>query len=129
MERYVVFEDEFSIAFLDRKPVFIGHTLLIPKIHTETISDLPRKLVGPLFTNMQLVSRAVQSALSSDDIFVAINNNVSQSVPHLHIHVVPRKFGDGLKGFFWPRTKYSSEDQMNDTKSAIMEAVRSLRAS
>ena len=102
--RCIVFQDDTSIAFLDRKPVFLGHCLLIPKIHYETISDLPDDLVGPLFRNAKMIAKAVQLGLSSGGTFMAINNKVSQSVPHLHIHIVPRKYGDGLRGFFWPRT-------------------------
>ena len=100
---YVVFEDHLSIAFLDYRPLFIGHTLLIPKAHYETLADLPNELLGPFFANVQLLARAVEQAMEAEGSFVAINNRVSQSVPHLHVHIVPRRKKDGLRGFFWPR--------------------------
>src|SRR6476646_5172177 len=102
----LVFEDEISLAFLDHRPVFPGHCLLVPKEHFATLSDLPTQLLGPLFGNAQLLARAIEQGLWAEGTFVAINNRVSQSVPHLHIHVVPRRKKDGLRGFFWPRTKY-----------------------
>jgi histidine triad (HIT) family protein len=105
-EAEIVFEDEASIAFLDNRPLFHGHSLLIPREHHETLADLPAKLLAPLFANAQLLSRAIPEAMGKPGSFVALNNIVSQSVPHLHIHVVPRKPKDGLRGFFWPRTKY-----------------------
>jgi histidine triad (HIT) family protein len=85
-----VFEDELSIAFLDHRPLFPGHCLLIPKTHYETLADLPERLTGPLFGNARLLAGAVELAMQSEGSFVAINNRVSQSVPHLHIHIVPR---------------------------------------
>lgn len=116
---HVVFEDEKTIAFLDFRPLFPGHVLLIPREHHETLADLPAELVGPLFANAQLLSRAVPEAMEKPGSFVAMNNIVSQSVPHLHIHVVPRKPKDGLRGFFWPRTKYSSEEEMREVAARI----------
>jgi histidine triad (HIT) family protein len=107
-----VFEDEVSVAFLDHRPVFPGHCLLIPKKHFETLSDLPLDQVGPLFRNAQLLARAVESGLEADGTFVAMNNRVSQSVPHLHVHIVPRRRKDGLKGFFWPRNPYKGEEEV-----------------
>lgn len=121
---YVVFEDDLSIAFLDHRPLFIGHTLLIPKTHYETLSDLPPSLVGPFFANVQLLTGAVEKAMSAEGSFVALNNRVSQSVPHLHVHIVPRSKGDGLRGFFWPRGKYRDEQQMQDAQGAIVMALR-----
>jgi histidine triad (HIT) family protein len=103
VEAKIIFEDEISIAFLDVRPLFPGHVLLIPKAHYPTLSDLPAALIGPFFTNAQMLARKVQSAMKADGTFVAINNIVSQSVPHLHVHIVPRKRQDGLRGFFWPR--------------------------
>ncbi len=106
-----VFEDESCVAFLDARPVFPGHVLLVPRAHHETLADLPGGLVQPLFANTQRVARAVEAALGADGTFVAMNNRVSQSVPHLHVHIVPRKKKDGLRGFFWPRQKYASDEE------------------
>jgi histidine triad (HIT) family protein len=120
---HVVFEDERTIAFLDNRPLFPGHSLLVPRDHHETLSDLPADLVGPLFANAQLLSVAVPKAMRKPGSFVAMNNIVSQSVPHLHVHVVPRKPKDGLRGFFWPRTKYGSEDQMRKVAERVRSAA------
>jgi len=122
-----VFEDELSAAFLDHRPLFPGHVLLIPKQHYETLADLPQAVVGPFFLNAQLLAKAVEAAMEADGSFVAINNRVSQSVPHLHVHIVPRRKKDGLKGFFWPRHKYGSEGEMEEVKRAIRAAVDSLQ--
>lgn len=103
----VVWEDEHTLAFLDHRPLFPGHTLLIPKQHVETLPELPGVLVAPLFEAAQRLARAVERSVGAEGSFVAINNRVSQSVPHLHIHVVPRRRKDGLRGFFWPRQKYA----------------------
>jgi histidine triad (HIT) family protein len=118
---YVVAETEVTLAFLDIRPLFPGHTLLVPKAHHETLTDLPVELVEPLFTEAQRLAGAMESVLGAAGSFVAINNRVSQSVPHLHTHVVPRNRKDGLRGFFWPRTKYPS------TEAAAAMAAR-LRA-
>jgi histidine triad (HIT) family protein len=99
---------------------------LIPKLHFETLSDLPEDLIGPFFKNAQLLSRAVESALDADGTFVAMNNRVSQSVPHLHTHVVPRRRKDGLKGFFWPRQPYKSEDEADLVQEKIRKAIAEL---
>jgi histidine triad (HIT) family protein len=117
---FVVFEDAISLAFLDYRPLFPGHTLLIPKQHYETLADLPADLIGPFFGNAQRLASAVERGMQAEGTFVAINNKVSQSVPHLHIHIVPRKKGDGLRGFFWPRQKYRDEAQMRDVEAAIV---------
>ncbi len=122
----MVFQDEVSVAFLDNRPLFPGHSLLIPRQHLETLADLPDELVGPLFTNARLLSRAIPEAMGKPGSFVALNNVVSQSVPHLHIHVVPRKPKDGLRGFFWPRTKYDSEEQMREVAVTVRRAVEAL---
>jgi histidine triad (HIT) family protein len=119
----VVFEDQNTIAFLDHRPLFPGHTLLVPREHFETLGDLPASLVGPLFTNAQLLSRVVQAAMDAEGSFVAMNNRVSQSVPHLHVHVVPRRRKDGLKGFFWPRTKYKDQEEMELVREKISAAI------
>jgi len=123
----IVFEDELSVAFLDARPLFPGHCLLIPRVHYETLADLPADLVGWLFTNAQLLTRAVEAAMKAEGSFVAVNNRVSQSVPHLHVHIVPRRKKDGLKGFFWPRNPYKSESEMEDVQRAIRAAVRHVR--
>ena len=119
----IVYEDEQSLAFLDHRPLFHGHTLLVPRVHVETLGELPVSLVGPFFKTAQLLSRVVETALEAEGTFVAMNNRVSQSVPHLHVHVVPRRRKDGLKGFFWPRTKYKSEDEMVAVKKLIAAEV------
>jgi histidine triad (HIT) family protein len=126
---YVVFEDALSIAFLDYRPLFIGHTLLIPKAHYETLEDLPAELVGPFFLNVQLLARGVEQGMHAEGSFVAINNRVSQSVPHLHIHIVPRKKKDGLRGFFWPRQAQPGEAHMQEAQAAIREALTLVKRS
>ena len=123
----LVFEDEISLAFLDHRPLFPGHCLLVPKDHFETLSDLPGELVGPFFTNLQLLTRAVELALGAEGSFVAMNNRVSQSVPHLHAHIVPRRRKDGLKGFFWPRNKYEGETQIVEVQKAIQAAIAAIQ--
>jgi histidine triad (HIT) family protein len=122
-----VFEDEISIAFLDHRPVFPGHCLLIPKAHFETLADLPTNLIGPFFQNAQLLARAVENAMEAHGTFVAMNNRVSQSVPHLHVHIVPRRRKDGLRGFFWPRYPYKSDEEAANIQTAISAAVSFLR--
>ena len=123
----ILFEDEHSAAFLDHRPLFPGHTLLVPKQHLETLADVPPEMLGPFFRNAQLLAKAVESAMEAQGSFVAINNRVSQSVPHLHVHVVPRRRKDGLKGFFWPRNSYPSEEAMRETHRAIRQAIDALR--
>ena len=125
----LVFEDELSLAFLDHRPVFPGHCLLIPKQHFETLSDLPADLIGPFFRNVQLLSRAVETAMEADGTFVAMNNRVSQSVPHLHTHIVPRRRKDGLKGFFWPRRPYKNDEEVDLVQEQINRAVAALTKS
>ncbi len=119
---YVVFEDSISLAFLDNRPLFPGHVLLIPKQHFETLQDLPPDLSGAFFRNVQLLSKAVEQGMQAEGTFVAINNRVSQSVPHLHVHIVPRRKKDGLRGFFWPRNAYKDEEQMKEVQAAIRNA-------
>lgn len=117
--------DEAEVfAFLDIRPVFVGHVLVMPRRHVETLADVPRPLLTPLFEAVQRVSVAVQEAMGSQGIFNGINNLVSQSVPHLHVHVVPRTKGDGLRGFFWPRQKYESEDEAAAVAARIRAALR-----
>ncbi len=119
----IVFEDESSLAFLDSRPLFPGHTLLVPRQHIETFHELPAELTGVLFAAAQRLSVAIERACEAQGTFVALNNKVSQSVPHLHVHVVPRSKGDGLKGFFWPRSKYSSDEQARETAEKIRRAL------
>lgn len=123
LEAPIVFEDEISLAFLDHRPVFPGHCLLIPQVHFETLVDLPSELVGAYFSNAQLLAAAVELALEAHGTFVGINNRVSQSVPHLHLHIVPRRRKDGLRGFFWPRHKYESEGEQSRFRKAIEDAL------
>jgi histidine triad (HIT) family protein len=109
-EAEIVLDEEHVVGFLDTRPVFKGHTLLVTREHVDTLLDLPESLVVPLFTTAQRVAAVMTSALGAQGTFVAMNNVVSQSVPHLHVHVVPRTKGDGLRGFFWPRTKYKGNE-------------------
>jgi histidine triad (HIT) family protein len=120
----VVFEDKDTLAFLDHRPLFPGHTLLVPREHHETLAELPPEQVGPLFKNAQTLARAVESAMEAEGTFVAMNNRVSQSVPHLHVHIVPRRRKDGLKGFFWPRTKYKTSEEMELVQQKIGAALK-----
>ena len=122
----IVFEDEISIAFLDVRPVFVGHSLLVTREHYETLPDLPDELVEPYFRNVRLLSRAIPQAMDAQGSFVAINNVVSQSVPHLHTHVVPRVRKDGLRGFFWPRTKYEHDEHASETAAKVRSAIEAL---
>lgn len=124
-EAEVVWRSEDSVAFLDHRPLFPGHILLIPTQHVATFADLPAPQVGPLFQTAQRLERAVESALDADGTFIAINNNVSQSVPHLHIHIVPRRKGDGLKGFFWPRRGYDGDEHLRAIAGKIRAALSS----
>src|SRR5690606_29897198 len=101
--------------------LFVGHTLVVPRPHVFTLTDLPVDRVGPFFTTVQTLAGAVRDAMGAQGTFVAMNNVVSQSVPHLHVHVVPRTKGDGLRGFFWPRTKYDSADHAATTAARIAD--------
>jgi histidine triad (HIT) family protein len=125
-QSYNVFEDDLTLAFLDRRPLFPGHCLLIPKSHYETLIDLPASLVAPLFQNAQLLARAMEQGLQAEGTFVAINNHISQSVPHVHIHIVPRHKKDGLKGFFWPRQHYQDESAILSVQNALLTAIAQL---
>jgi histidine triad (HIT) family protein len=124
----MVLEDEHTMAFLDRRPLFLGHVLLVPRAHCETLADLPAYLLEPLFGNAQLMERAIEEGLGADGVFVAINNRVSQSVPHLHVHLVPRHDKDGLKGFFWPRQRYTDENEMHDVAQRLRDAIAIARS-
>jgi histidine triad (HIT) family protein len=119
-----VLEDDGFVAFLDVRPLFPGHTLVVPRAHVETLADLPGADVGPLFERVQAVAGAMETGLGAQGSFVALNNRVSQSVPHLHVHVVPRTKGDGLRGFFWPRQRYASDEEA----AAVADQLRSALA-
>ena len=123
LDALVVLKDDVALGFLDHRPLFKGHCLLAPRVHVETLPDLPGDLVGPFFARVQLLAGAVERALEADGTFVAINNKVSQSVAHLHVHVVPRRRKDGLRGFFWPRTRYASDGEMAEYASRIEAAI------
>jgi histidine triad (HIT) family protein len=116
---HMVYEDERFLAFLDHRPLFPGHALLVPREHVETIWDAPADLLGELATATQRLSVAIRDAMEAEGIFNAVNNVVSQSVPHLHVHVVPRRRKDGLRGFFWPRTKYGSDEEASEVAASI----------
>jgi histidine triad (HIT) family protein len=116
----MVWEDERFVAFLDARPLFPGHTLLVPREHHETLWDLPEHLDAPFVAVTKRLAVAVRDAMGSKGVFTAVNNIVSQSVPHLHVHVVPRNPKDGLRGFFWPRTKYASEEEAAEVAQRIV---------
>ncbi|MEO5724080.1 MAG: HIT family protein [Ilumatobacteraceae bacterium] len=119
---HVVSRDEAAVAFLDRSPVFKGHVLVVPRIHVETLVELDAVDVGPLFERVRHLAAVMPSALGCDGTFVAINNVVSQSVAHLHVHVVPRRRKDGLRGFFWPRVRYADDAEMESYAAALSSA-------
>ena len=120
---HVVLDTPDAFAFLDHRPVFKGHTLVVPREHVVTLTDLPAPLVGPYFSEVQRVARAVVAGLGADGTFVAMNNIVSQAVPHLHVHVVPRRRKDGLRGFFWPRVKYDDDEEAARYAAQIAAAI------
>jgi histidine triad (HIT) family protein len=120
---HLVFADEDTVAFLDSRPVFKGHVLVMPRRHYQTLPDLPPESVGTLFGRVRELSAAVPGALGAQGTFVALNNVVSQSVPHLHVHVVPRTKGDGLRGFFWPRHKYAGSEEAASYAKRIAAAL------
>jgi histidine triad (HIT) family protein len=122
----IVFQDDVSLGFLDNRPLFAGHTLLIPKDHYQTFSDLPKELISELFSKAQLIDRAVRAAMNAEGSFIGANNKISQSIPHFHIHIVPRNHKDGLRGFFWPRTSYSSEENKNNVVKKIKIELKHL---
>ena len=118
-----VVDEPAGVAFLDTRPVFPGHVLVVPRPHLETLADLPAELLPGYFTLVQRVAVAVQAGLEADGTFVALNNKISQSVPHLHTHVVPRRKKDGLRGFFWPRGKYPSDEDAEAHAARIRAAL------
>ena len=127
-DAHLVLDDAQVLAFLDHRPLFPGHCLVIPREHHETLSDLPAGLLEPLFGAVRLLGGAVVDAMAAEGSFMAVNNVVSQSVPHLHVHVVPRRRKDGLRGFFWPRTPYSDDDHAAEVCAAVRAAVDRIRA-
>ncbi|MBW3613781.1 MAG: HIT family protein [Actinobacteria bacterium] len=124
----LVLDEAEVMGFLDLRPVFPGHVLVVPRRHHETLPDLPPELLPTLFGAVQRVAGAVVAGLGADGSFVALNNTVSQSVPHLHVHVVPRRRKDGLRGFFWPRQRYESDQAMADTAVRLRRALASASA-
>jgi histidine triad (HIT) family protein len=125
---HVVASDDLTLAFLDVRPLFPGHTLLVPRRHHETLADLPPDDVGPYFARAQRLARAMEDGLGAAGSFVAINNRVSQSVPHLHTHVVPRNRKDGLRGFFWPRGRYADDAEAAAVAGRLRSALSGLEA-
>jgi histidine triad (HIT) family protein len=119
----MVLRDDDVAAFLDARPVFKGHVLVVPRAHVPTLSDMPAADLGRFFTAVQRIARAVEAGLDADGTFVAMNNKVSQSVPHLHVHVVPRKKKDGLRGFFWPRVSYADDAEREAFAARIRAAL------
>jgi histidine triad (HIT) family protein len=128
MDGQIVFEDQHTLAILDKRPLFLGHTLLLPRWHIRTIADLPDQLVEPLFKNARLLAQAIEGAMKAEGTFMAINNKVSQSVPHLHIHIVPRHKSDGMKGFFWPRHTYKDEQELFEVQALIQAEISRIQA-
>jgi histidine triad (HIT) family protein len=124
---HFVLEDATCLAFLDARPLFQGHVLVTPRAHHETLTDLPTELVAALFNAARVLCSALEHALGAQGTFVAMNNRISQSVPHAHVHVVPRTKGDGLRGFFWPRGKYDSEQEASQVAAKVRAAVLRLR--
>jgi histidine triad (HIT) family protein len=122
----IVFQDQLTLAFLDHRPLFPGHILLIPREHVETLNEIASPLMERLSANARLLAIAMEKALAAQGAFVAINNRVSQSVPHLHVHVVPRTKGDGLKGFFWPRQKYRDSEHLEETRASLARALEQM---
>ena len=119
----IVFRDQRVCAFLDARPLYKGHVLVVPTAHYETIVDLPEAEIPSLFGAVARLAGAVERGLGADGVFTANNNRISQSVPHMHVHVIPRHKGDGLRGFFWPRAKYASADESADFARRIAAAL------
>ncbi len=119
LNAYIVYEDNSFLSFLDQQPLFLGHCLVIPKMHIATYYDIPPSLLEGYSSRIQIIGKAIERAVAAEGSFLATNNNVSQSVKHVHTHVVPRNKKDGLRGFFWPRNKYSAE-QMQEVQQKII---------
>lgn len=122
-QAHLILEDEAAVAFLDVRPLFHGHVLVVPRRHAETLTDLTEHEVGPFFGRVRRIAAAVERGMDAAGSFVAANNRVSQSVPHFHVHVVPRNRKDGLRGFFWPRTRYADEEEARRTASRVRAAL------
>jgi histidine triad (HIT) family protein len=129
LEAWIVFRDERCLAFLDRRPLFPGHCLLVPTEHYETLRDLPEGQVAHFFSRARLIGRAVEETMEAEGIFLAINDKVSQSVAHLHVHLVPRRRKDGLKGFFWPRHPYRDDEEAAGIQRQLQSRINHLLAS
>jgi histidine triad (HIT) family protein len=123
-DAHLVYADEVAVAFLDARPLFPGHVLVVPRTHYATLTDLPPDETGPFFTRVRLLASAVERGMAAQGSFVAMNNKVSQSVPHLHVHVVPRNRKDGLRGFFWPRRKYRDDAESGDAAERVRRALQ-----
>ncbi len=119
----MVLEDECFLAFLDHRPLFAGHTLVVPREHYPTLADLPEALAGPFFATARRVAAALPAAVGAEGSFLALNDVVSQSIPHVHLHVVPRRRKDGLRGFFWPRGRYDDADHAARVAASISAAL------
>lgn len=122
-----MFADDVAVAFLDARPLFPGHVLVIPRVHAETLTDLPEGTIGPFFSRVQWITRAVEQGMDAAGSFVAANNRVSQSVPHFHVHVVPRNRKDGLRGFFWPRQRYANDAESAAIATRLRSALEDTR--
>ncbi len=121
----IVYRNETVVAFLDIHPLFSGHVLCCPVEHYATLTDVPAHAISPFFEKARMLTKAVETACEAEGSFLAINNRVSQTVPHLHLHIVPRRRKDGLRGFFWPRTKYTDESAIEEVRNRIaQEAIR-----
>jgi histidine triad (HIT) family protein len=130
IKSYIGFEDEFSLAFLDHRPLLPGHLLFVPKNHYETLIDLPSDIVAPFFANVKLLAEAVEVGLDAEGSFVAINTRIAQSVPHLHVHIVPRWKKDGLfstKNYIWQRRPYKDEDEIIKVQTSIRSTIAELQ--
>jgi histidine triad (HIT) family protein len=123
LDAHIVLDDDDALGFLDRRPVFKGHVLVVPRAHRDTLLDLEPSELGLFFSAVQRIAGAIESGLGAAGTFVAVNNRISQSVPHLHCHVVPRNPKDGLRGFFWPRTKYTDDAEMATYAATISGAL------
>jgi histidine triad (HIT) family protein len=127
-DAHVVYSDPDVVAFLDHRPLFKGHTLVIPRQHVAALPELPDSLVVPVFSVARRVAAAMEAGFGADGTFVATNNRISQSVAHLHVHVVPRHKKDGLRGFFWPREKYASEEEAAEVAARVRAAIDAVPA-
>ncbi|MFP4164394.1 MAG: HIT family protein [Chitinispirillaceae bacterium] len=124
---HIIYSDRHCLAFLDKRPLFPGHTLLVPKVHVSTLDQMNFSWSGHYFKVLCMLSGAVQKGMDSQGTFIAENNRVSQSVPHLHFHIVPRKRKDGLKGFFWPRHPYKNEEEMEVAAEKIRAVITAIQ--